>query len=342
MSNTALRRLGGMLVLTVGFVMIGCVVDNGGSGGGGSTATGGSTGGAAPNGPDKVGVACTPGDENSPFFPGFAVTEDVIIQGAPECGTGVCLVNHFQGDVSCPLGQAAPVDAQGVQGCVPMRDMNGNYVADKGSCNDGDICMQAGSRSPSCDLSQGQENADKFCAGIGAGGHCAANGVCECKTDADCLFVTDQVVSCDSLTHQCIPYACHKPGDCQVAGATAAENAGKACCVPGTDTPVTKQVCGQCTGQNGQHTRDADSAVYCTCRCGVADGEPDDPDYPFCACPDGFECSEVRKNYGLGDASITGKYCIKQGTAYDPNQDQCGLVDGHWEMKCGGVASGNN
>lgn len=343
MSSVTNRRFRGLFALVfMGIAPIACVVDDSGSasGGAGGAAAGGATS-TAPNSPENVGVACTPPDENSPFFQGFKVTEDVIVQGAAECGTGVCLVNHFQGIVSCPLGQTKPLDSQGLQSCVPLRDAQGNVVSDKGSCNDGDLCVQAGSYSPKCDLSQGQDNADKLCAGVGAGGHCAASGVCECKTDADCAFVTDSVVSCDSQLHQCVTYACHAPGNCQAPGASVAENTGKDCCLPGTDTPVIKNVCGQCQSQGGQPSRDADSAVYCTCRCGVAEGQPDEPDYPFCGCPDGFECSEIRKNVGLGDVSITGKYCIKAGTAYDPNQSQCGLVDGHWDSSCAGLPSGN-
>lgn len=233
------------------------------------------------------------------------------------------------------------MDAQGLEGCVPERDAQGNWVSGQGSCAAGALCVPAGSRSPRCDIDGNQENADKLCAALSAGGKCGSDGFCECLTDADCAFVTDMVVSCDPLSHQCIPYACHVPGDCQDPSASAAENAGKACCVPGTDTPVTAEVCGQCAGNAGGSERDADSAVYCTCRCGVADGEPDEPDYPFCGCPDGFECSEIRKNVGLGDATITGKYCIKAGTAYDPNQDQCGQVSGQWSAACAGAPSGN-
>ena len=41
-----------------------------------------------------------------------------------------------------------------------------------------------------------------------------------------------------------------------------------------TDTPITTPVCGQCKGPGGDKlpTRDAENAVYCSCRCGVAEG----------------------------------------------------------------------
>ena len=302
-----------------------------------------------------VGVPCIPEDEYNFRFSGFKVTEDIIESRSFQCATRICLVNHFQGRVSCPLGQPAPKDNQGLEGCIPNRDGNGNFKEGKGSCGVDPLsdpkkpvqqmCVQAGSFSPSCDLSKGQESADKFCAGLGAGGKCNAAGFCECKGDADCAFVTNAIVSCDAKSHQCVSYACHTPGDCQDGSADAEANKGKACCLPGTDTPVTTAVCGQCQGHDKKPTRDGENAVYCSCRCGVADGQPDDPNFNFCTCPDGFECSEIRRNVGLGDEKITGKYCILKDTGYDANEDQCGLVDGHWasgsdsEISCKGAAS---
>jgi hypothetical protein len=194
--------------------------------------------------PPTVGAPCTPSLESDPAFAGFRITEETIEVGAPECGVGVCLVNHFQGRVSCPLGQPTPDPAQPETGC-------------------------------------------------------------------------------------------------QEPGASPQGNAGKTCCSPGSTSPVETPVCGQCVGTFEASTRDAENAVYCTCRCGVAEGEPPEPDYPFCACPDGFECSEIRKYLGVGDPTLTGKYCIKAGTAYDPNEDQCGQVDGTWQPgQCAGVGTG--
>ena len=195
-----------------------------------------------------VGLPCTPSLEKDAAFAGFRITETTIEAGAPECGGGVCLVNHFQGRVSCPLGQPEPTDPPGASGC-------------------------------------------------------------------------------------------------QDAGAPSTGNAGKGCCGAGTDAPVVAPVCGQCLGTGEGAARGAENAVYCTCRCGVADGEPDEPDFDFCTCPEAFECSEIRPYTGVGDKALTGKFCIRAGTAYDPNQDQCGFVDGYWsagngDAACGGVPSG--
>lgn len=296
-----------------------------------------------------VGVPCIPEDEYSFRFPGFKVTEDIIESRSFQCATRICLVNHFQGRVSCPLGQPVPKDVDGQPGCSLEDDKSCWERDESGAAKDtGRKCVEAGSFSPSCDPTQGKE-ADTLCASLGAGAKCNEAGFCECSTNADCLFVTDAVVSCNQKTKQCVSYACHKPGDCQQIGVTDKDNAGKACCLPGTDTPVTTPVCGQCEGpdpKNKVGSRGADNAVYCSCRCGVAEGEPDDPNFNFCTCPDGFECSEIRKNVGLGDQKITGKYCIKLDTEYDSNQLQCGQVDGYWVsggdsgIKCQGTGTG--
>ena len=77
--------------------------------GGNATTTGESAipiacqgGDCAPN--DGVGDACTPSDESNPDFPGFAATEINVEDHATSCKTGICLVAHFQGRVSCPYG----------------------------------------------------------------------------------------------------------------------------------------------------------------------------------------------------------------------------------------------
>lgn len=319
-------------IAAVGLSPLACSGGNSGTGGSGGSGGGGSS-------TPLIGVPCLPSSEMVFDSSGYRVTEDLIETGAPDCGGGVCLVNHTQGRVTCPLGQAAPRDAQGLVGCVPELDAQGKHVEGQGSCSDGFLCMQAGSPSPSCGPA-GSPEADLSCAKLGAGSKCSSEGYCECNTDADCLFVTDAVVACDPLSRRCVAYACHEPGACQNLNSTDQENAGKACCLPGTDLPVIADVCGQCKGNEGVSRRDADSTVYCSCRCGVAEGEPDEPDFPFCACPLGFECSQIRPYVGLGDRTISGKYCIRSGTAYDANQDQCGLVNGHWSQACAGVPTG--
>jgi hypothetical protein len=72
----------------------------------------GACGGGNDSATKYVGDACTPGDEAQPGFFGFGADE-VSVEGVnPDCGRGVCLINHFQGRVSCPYGQADPADPQ--------------------------------------------------------------------------------------------------------------------------------------------------------------------------------------------------------------------------------------
>jgi hypothetical protein len=54
-----------------------------------------------------VGDPCTPEDEYQQFFSGYAFTEVNIESRSFQCETRLCLVNHFQGRVSCPYGQTA-------------------------------------------------------------------------------------------------------------------------------------------------------------------------------------------------------------------------------------------
>jgi hypothetical protein len=77
---------------------------------GGSVATEGADGGVAASatgttGPAVVGAACTPLFESSATFAGFSAREVSVDQGNTACGDMVCLINHFQGRVSCPYGQ---------------------------------------------------------------------------------------------------------------------------------------------------------------------------------------------------------------------------------------------
>jgi len=154
--------------------------------------------------------------------------------------------------------------------------------------------------------------------------------------------------ACSYLDPTCVPssarpctgllrsYVCHTPGACQTAFGTPGENQGKACCVPGTDAPVSVPVCGQCAAAA---SRDAASAVYCSCRCDVADGAPPEPDFNFCTCPSGFACAEIRPDLQLGDPETTGKYCIKAGSDYVASATACGVVEGNHAAPCAGVGT---
>jgi len=56
--------------------------------------------------PGGVGDPCIPEDEYRQEFSSFAVSEVNVESKSFQCVTRVCLVNHFQGRVSCPYGQS--------------------------------------------------------------------------------------------------------------------------------------------------------------------------------------------------------------------------------------------
>jgi hypothetical protein len=72
--------------------------------------------------------------------------------------------------------------------------------------------------------------------------------------------------------------------------------------------------------------RIADRAVYCSCRCADLDGNRPS-NQTFCDCPDGFQCERLVTSIGQGNEGLTGSYCIKNNTKYDPatacSQGEC-------------------
>lgn len=220
-----------------------------------------------------VGDPCIPEDEYKEAFSGFKVTEENVESRSFQCQTRICLVNHFQGRVSCPAGQAKPAECNG--------------PGDDGGCPSGQTCTESTVAN-------------------------ACGGDDECPVEGN---------------YHCVD------GFCRVFVCSAPELEGR-CYIPGTPTPVAVSVCSQCAESSA---RDAADAVYCSCRCGAAEGEEEDDGFNYCDCPKGFVCAEVRKNVGLGDPLLTGKYCVKENTVYK-DENECGQVQGAWESNCKGSA----
>ncbi len=257
-----------------------------------------------------IGDPCTPEDEYNPLFGGFKVTEDNIESRSFQCESRICLVNHFQGRASCPLGQEAPKSCKG--------------TGDTTSCTAG-ACVEAATFAPYCDAKK--PCPDGFTCQILNKDSNEQGNYCACDPAADKCPTTNGGFTCDAATKQCKSFVCHTAGNCQDSSASASANKDKACCVPGSDTPVAGGVCGQCD-KGGQ--RDAADAVYCSCRCGVADGAAAEPNFHFCDCPDGFACEQIRRDIGIGDKQLSGKYCIKNGskTTASEASAKCGAVVG--------------
>jgi hypothetical protein len=268
-----------------------------------------------------IGDPCIPEDEYSADFAGFKVTEENIESRSFQCSTRICLVNHFQGRVTCPLGQVAPTPCDGLKDTSTCE----NAMPALGKC------VEAGTFAPDCDPK------DDHCPD---GTKCDANRkVCACFMDSKpgyhCVLSNPADAKSISVFKA---FVCHKAGDCQAAGSDPKADATKKCCVPGTDTPTTTSVCSQCTGTStAKSHRSADQSVYCSCRCGVADGAADEPNFNFCECPTGFTCDQVRPDVGIGDPLLSGKYCIKEGTKFKGDTvGECGQVAGYKDSTCEG------
>jgi hypothetical protein len=91
-----------LVAVVVICALAGCSGKGSASSPGDASADGGST-------QEAIGASCIPSDESSPTFAGFSASSVVLDANNPACGSGPCLVNHFQGLTSCPYGQ----DAQG-------------------------------------------------------------------------------------------------------------------------------------------------------------------------------------------------------------------------------------
>jgi hypothetical protein len=163
--------------------------------------------------PTGVGESCIPSDEYDSAFSGYSAEEMNLDFGPHQCATNLCLVNHFQGRVSCPYGQTMADVQAGTPGCV-IPGRSGPHAGD----------------------------------------------------------------------------------------------------------PVLVPVAPQLLG------RRPDRAVYCSCRCANAQGKTNDG-AAYCDCPDGYGCAQLLPNLDLIGPTMTGGFCIKQGTDYKSTDLAAGICD---------------
>jgi hypothetical protein len=107
-------------------------------------------------------------------------------------------------------------------------------------------------------------------------------------------------------------------------GQTSDELSDPSCYVPGSDATITVPVDRQLLA------RPAADDVVCSCRCdGPGDG-------PFCTCPNDMECAPFIQEFGVTeDESLVGSYCVRKGTAYDPQDTVPANVCDSQLMDCG-------
>lgn len=64
----------------------------------------------------ELGGVCQPLSEEDPEFHGFSLAEIAIDEYTPACRTGTCVIQGFQGRISCPYGQEAASNGCTVSG----------------------------------------------------------------------------------------------------------------------------------------------------------------------------------------------------------------------------------
>jgi hypothetical protein len=67
-----------------------------------------------------IGDPCVPEDEYRSNFSGYSAAEVNVESRSFQCETRVCLVNHFNGRVSCPYGQGAAKGGSTVDPLIPQ------------------------------------------------------------------------------------------------------------------------------------------------------------------------------------------------------------------------------
>ena len=158
------------------------------------------------------------------------------------------------------------------------------------------------------------------CKATGVGDPC----VPEQEYNADFNGFSADEVNVESKSFQCQTRLClvnHFRGrvSCKYGQENASDSATRCVLPGGTRGDDASKV----VGANGNEKvpaqcvdRQADNAVYCSCRCANLDGKTDDG-ANYCTCPDGFECTQLVSSIGVGDTGLTGAYCVKSGTKYD-------------------------
>ena len=157
------------------------------------------------------------------------------------------------------------------------------------------------------------------CKATGVGDPCTP----EQEYNADFNQFSADEVNVESKSFQCQTRLClvnHFKGRVSCKYGQDSSNDATRCVLPGgTRSDDASKV----VGSNGNEKvspqcvdRQAENAVYCSCRCANLDGQTNDG-ANYCTCPDGFECKQLVSSIGAGDTGLTGSYCIKANTAYD-------------------------
>lgn len=142
--------------------------------------------------PGGVGDPCTPEDEYTTDFTGFSVEQVNVESKSFQCLTRVCLVNHFQGRVSCPYGQTEEMAAtcQDPANCMPGTPEHAASCRVPGQ--DGSDVNDRISVAVSPQRAERQTDKAVYCSCRCAGPDPNAN-YCECPSGFSCTELVDNL-----------------------------------------------------------------------------------------------------------------------------------------------------
>lgn len=161
-----------------------------------------------------VGDPCIPEDEYNPQFSGFSLEEVNVESRSFQCETRVCLVNKFQGRVSCPYGATNVEDTSG-QCPIPGTDPTSTEQVDK-------VQVQVAPQ-----FKDRREDDAVYCScrcANAQGGTDDGANYCECPSGFSCEKLVDDV------------------------GLGGTQLAGSYCVREGTNTPQTGEFCSAASG----------------------------------------------------------------------------------------------
>jgi hypothetical protein len=177
------------------------------------------------------------------------------------------------------------------------------------------------------------------CQSTGVGDPC----VPEQEYDPSFLGFSEQEVSIESRSFQCLSRLClvnHFRGRVSCPYGQTAYNmsaAPKPCSTPigamvtgtadgnpisATDPPTATNTTAKDAVMPNCFSRQAVDSVYCSCRCANVNGQTNDG-ANYCTCPDSYTCTQLVSSTGGANEGLTGAYCVKVGTQFDPGTFVC-------------------
>lgn len=198
-----------------------------------------------------VGDPCVPEDEYQRKFAGFSATEVNVESRSFQCETRVCLVNHFRGRVSCPLGQTADTLRKTVGDLAPQAARDNIAKNLPAQTTDKDACRIPGSTDAvevevKAQCAQRPAAKSVYCS-CRCGGDDPNAKYCECPEGFTCTefpeFDLGATVAKGSAQLKG-KYCVRSEDTVEVGGKTKVKYGAGTCEAPATDSCTTKGECG--------------------------------------------------------------------------------------------------